>query len=189
MSSALGELDTWMQNEECLTIRRRMNDRIVWEPRRDFMGALRRNLKLGGHDYALMGASSVTATVAQVDESHVHVRLESDLSGPRSKYIGGGIATAGTGGMATVVISAIVFSGAVPIAAPFLPIIGAGALIPAIGGAAAGYGIARAHRGVAERVLIAMDRLLDALEHREVRKPGLLEALQKASRSLPGGFK
>src|SRR5688500_9889700 len=44
----LDVIDTWMQGQECLKIKRRVADRIVWEPRNDLVGNLQRGLKLGG---------------------------------------------------------------------------------------------------------------------------------------------
>ncbi|NUQ21610.1 MAG: hypothetical protein HOQ09_11690, partial [Gemmatimonadaceae bacterium] len=38
----LARLDDWMRREECLQVKRRYVDRILWEPRRDFLGNVKR---------------------------------------------------------------------------------------------------------------------------------------------------
>ena len=174
----LSDIDGWMHREECLQVRRRMADRIVWEPRRDLIGNLRRSMNLGGRGYDLAKAGAVAASVTPLPDGQVHVRLEADLTRPRSNRIGGGIAVAGTGGVASTIALAVVFSGAISIAAPFLPIIAAAALVPAAVGGVGGYAAARSHRRAAERVLVALEQLLDRLEHGELRRaPSLLDLI------------
>ena len=174
VTQVLADLDAWMHSEECLQVQRRMADRIIWEPRRDLIGNIRRGLNLGGRGYDLTKAGAVAASVAAVDANRTHVRLEADLSRPRANRIGGGIAMAGTGGVTSLLALGIIFSGAISIAAPFLPFIGAAALIPAVAGGASGYATARAHRKSAERVLMALEQLLDRLEHGEMRRTSSL---------------
>ena len=174
----LADLDDWLHREECLQVRRRMADRIVWEPRRDLIGNIRRGLNLGGRGYDLTKAGAVAASVSPMDANRTHVRLEADLSRPRANRIGGGIAAAGTGSVVSLLALGIIFSGAISIAAPFLPFIGAAALLPAVAGGASGYAAARSHRKSAERVLVALEQLLDRLEHGEMRRtPSLLDLL------------
>lgn len=178
VAEVLADLDAWMHKEECLQVQRRMADRIVWEPRRDLIGNLRRGLNLGGRGYDLSKSGAVAASVSAMDENRTHVRLEADLTRPRANRIGGGIAGAGTGGIVSMGALAIVFSGAISIAAPFLPLVVGAALIPAGIGAAGGYATARAHRKAAERALMALEQLLDRLEHGELRRtPSLLDML------------
>lgn len=182
VGDVLADLDAWMHREECLQVRRRMADRIVWEPRRDFVGNLRRNLNLGGRGYDLARTGAVAASIVALDARQVHVRLEADLTRPRANRIGSGIAVAGAGGFTSLVALTFVVSGAVTISAPFLPVIGAAALVPAAAGLAGGYSAARGHRRVAERVLVALEQLLDRLEHGELRRPPSLLDILPASR-------
>src|SRR5829696_1240790 len=65
-ADVLAAIDVWMQRQELLIVKRHHSDRIVWEPRRDFLGGVRRVLKLGGRDYALAQAFETSATVVQV---------------------------------------------------------------------------------------------------------------------------
>lgn len=178
VADVLADLDAWMHAEECLQVRRRMADRIVWEPRRDLIGNLRRGLNLGGRGYDLTRAGAVAASVLPMDEGRTHVRLEADLTRPRANRIGAGIAGAGAGGVTSTLALAVVFSGAISIAAPFVPFVVGAALVPAGIGAVAGVSTARAHRKSAERVLTALEQLLDRIEHGELRRtPSLLDML------------
>src|SRR3954470_12657009 len=58
----LDAIDGWMQSRESLQVKRRINDRIVWEPRSDLISNLQRGLKLGRGDFALTRAAEISAT-------------------------------------------------------------------------------------------------------------------------------
>jgi hypothetical protein len=73
----LDSVDTWMQRQELLIVKRHHADRIVWEPRRDFVVGVKRALRVGGRDYALSRAFEVSATVIAVDDTHLHLGLDS----------------------------------------------------------------------------------------------------------------
>src|SRR6185295_2340227 len=62
-TDVLASIDTWMQRQELLIIKRHHADRIVWEPRRDFLVGVKRALKVGGRDYALSQCFEASATV------------------------------------------------------------------------------------------------------------------------------
>lgn len=161
---AMQLLEQWMAHDECLVVKRRFTDRITWEPRRDLMGSMRRWLNLGGRRYALMEAHEVASTVVPVDAERVLVRLDADLStGRRNRLrLGGATAAAGvvTGGVLAVAGAMV----AVPTAAAVL-VIGALAALPAAAGLGGGYAIARQHEATAVRVQLALEQLLDRLEH------------------------
>ena len=78
-ADVLAAIDTWMQRQELLIVKRHHADRIVWEPRRDFFVGVKRALKRGGRDYALSQAFEVSATVLPIDDSQVHVGLDADF--------------------------------------------------------------------------------------------------------------
>ena len=177
-ADVLATLDGWMREEECLQVKRRSTDRFVWERRDDLLGNLRRNLKLGGRGFHLSRASDVAATVAVVDADRVHVRLDADLRKARSSRVMDGGAIATTGGVASAILLATVLSGAIPIVAAAVPFVAVGALLPGATTAALGYNFTRRHRGTVERVQLALEQMLDRLEHADVRrKPSLLDVL------------
>ena len=156
----LASIDRWMQREECLQVRRRFEERMTWEPRRDLVGSIRRGFNVGGRGYALSRADVVGATVVAVDEGRALVRLDADVSATRRRAIGASGASAGLGvaSGAAVVGIAIASGGAAIVAGA----IGAATLGV---GALAGWGFAHAQRSLATRVQLALDQLLDRLEH------------------------
>jgi hypothetical protein len=159
---ALWQLDQWMLRDECLQQKRRFPDRITWEPRRDIWGSLRRGFNLGGREYALARAREVGATVVPVDEQRVLVHLAADLSTSRTARLrtGGGIAVAGLASTGAIATLAAMF--VVPAA---LPAMIALALVPTVAGVGGGYAVAHGHAALVARTQVALEQLLDRLEH------------------------
>ena len=178
----LATIDSWMQRDECLQVQRRFADRITWEPQRGLFGKLRRTVNVSGHGYYLMDAGQVSATVLAVDASRVVVRLDADIHASRARRVGiGGFVTA-MGAAA----SGIVGLGLVIAHLPLFIAAGA-AILPFAGSTFAGYKVARTHRGVLSSVQLALEQILDRLEHGEFeRSAGLLGALASRAR-LPRG--
>ena len=175
-SDVLASLDTWMQREECLTIKRRFPERIVWEEHRGFWTQLRRGMDMGGRRYVLARAHEVSATAVPVDDQRALVRLEADLSNVRTGRLAGAGASTALG----------VAAGGTLLALGFFPL---AAVAPALVGAAAGYGVARSHRGVATRAQLALEQVLDRLESSQPPQPRpigtAIEALvDRATRGL-----
>ena len=165
----LATIDTWMLRDECLQVQRRFSDRITWEPQRGLFGKIRRTVNLSGRSYYLVDARQVSATVLPVDSSRVVVRLDADISPSRSRRVGLGGLTLGAGG----VVGGLLGLGLVVAHLPLLIAAGA-ALIPLAGGTAGGYKVARSHRTVLSSVQLALEQILDRLEHGEIDRPGLL---------------
>ncbi len=78
-ADVLAAIDTWMQRQELLIVKRHHADRIVWEARHDFLVGIKRAFKVGGRDYALSQAFEVSATAIAVDDTRVHVALDADF--------------------------------------------------------------------------------------------------------------
>jgi hypothetical protein len=175
-AEVLSSLDTWMQREECLTIKRRFPERIVWEEHRGFWMQLRRGMDMGGRRYVLARAHDVSATAVPVDDRRSLVRVEADLSNVRTGRLAGAGTSAALGAAA----------GGTLLALGFFPL---AAIAPVLAGAAAGYAVARSHRGVAARAQLALEQVLDRVETREARQPHVIgtaiEALvDRATRGL-----
>lgn len=176
-AATVAQLARWMEREECLVVRRRFTDGMSWEPRRDFAGSLKRAFGAGGRQYLLMRAAETTATVVPVDAERVVVRLVADLRTARSNKVGGGVAVASAGVAGSAVgLSLISVLGIVP---QFELLAAAGALLPGLAGMAGGWGIAASHRGQVESLTVALEKVLDHLEHAggEPPPPSLLETL------------
>ncbi|MDB4877112.1 MAG: hypothetical protein JWM41_3558 [Gemmatimonadetes bacterium] len=173
---ALAAIDAWMQRQELLIVKRHHSDRIVWEPRRDFLVGIKRALKVGGRDYALSQAFEVSATVLAIDDTQVHVSLDADFRSQRSRSTQQAVASSVIGGAATVSL-AVIGVAAVLAAAPIVIL------------SATGIAGARALQGrVVTRAQLALEQLLDRLERGEFvrRSPdSLLGAIVAAATAIP----
>lgn len=169
----LASIDSWMQQQECLKIKRRVAGRIVWEPRSDIVGSLQRGLRLGGGEYALSKASEVSATATVVDPNRTLVALDAGMAAYRGRL---GMTTGIVGGVgagASVVVALL---------SPFIAL----AVIPvAIAGPIAWMASRSAQAKAVDRGQLALEQLLDHLERGDHKKPGgLLAAVSAAANAL-----
>jgi hypothetical protein len=164
-SDVLAALSQTMQRDESLTIKRRYADRVTWEPRRDLWAAVRR-LAPAGRAYDLLRANEVAATAVAVDEARTLVRLDADVSRTRAQRLQGGIAVASGG----VITGGVLFGVALILQPLLIPAVALG-LVPTAIGAAVGVAVARTHRQTVERAQLALEQVLDRLEHGEARRP------------------
>jgi hypothetical protein len=171
----LTAIDSWMQQQECLKIKRRVAGRIVWEPRNDLVGNLQRGLRLGGGEYALSRAGEVSATATVVDPNRTLVALDAGMAAYRSTL---GMTTGIVGGLGA---GASVVGAVLGI---FLPV----AIIPAvIVGPIALMASRSAQAKAVDRGQLALEQLLDHLERGDHRKPGgLLAAVSAAANAITG---
>lgn len=174
----LATIDTWMQRDECLQVQRRFLDRITWEPQRGLFGKIRRTVNVSGRGYYLVEAGQVSATVLPVDGSRVVVRLDADIQASRSKRVGMGAVVATLGATASGIVGLALVVAHLPL------IIAAGAaVLPFAGSSVAAYKVARTHRAVLSSVQLALEQVLDRLEHGEFdRSGGLLGAISPRAR-------
>jgi hypothetical protein len=155
-------------------VKRQFADRIVWEPRGDLLGNVKRMLNVGGRGYPLTRAHEVAATAIPVDEQRVLVSLDADLSTRRGRLAGELAGATVVGAGATGVLAIMGIAGAVA-AAPAL-------LVPA----AAFYGFRGMQLRLLTRAQLALEQLLDRLERGEFgRPPTLLGAIAAVAASLP----
>jgi hypothetical protein len=164
-AEALGQLDTMMQRDECLQVQRRFPDRITWEPRSGWFGTIQRGLNFSGRGYYLCRASQVAATVVPVEGDRVLVRLDADISDHRTTRVRWGGAMLGGGALAS---AGVVAASTLTIFTSL--VVAAIAAVPLAIGATAAYAIARQHRGMVERTLLALEQLLDRLEYGRPRQ-------------------
>jgi hypothetical protein len=167
-AEVLAQIDSWMQRQELLRVRRRIGERLTWEPRRDFMGTMQANFNIGGRSYGLTPAAEVGATVVPVDASRVLVRLDADFGQSRVRNVRWAGVTAGAGVTSGAGVVALASLSAEPGALVI------GAIVGSIWTALAGLGataIARAQRRKIARGQLALEQILDRLEHGEMRTP------------------
>jgi hypothetical protein len=173
----LAIIDTWMVRDECLQVQRRFSDRITWEPQRGLFGKIRRTVNVSGKGFYLMDAAQVSATVLPVDSSRVVVRLDADIHPSRSRRLG----ASGVVGAIGLAISGVVGLGLVVAGLPVL-IAAGGTVIPIAGSGIGAYQIARSHRSVLSSVQLALEQILDRLEHGEFTRAGLLGGITTRAR-------
>ncbi len=152
----------WMADGEAMAVKRRLPDRTVWERQKGFFAEVKRGFGVGGKAYQLARALDVTVIVTQLEPGFCHVELSADLSAQRS----GSVAAAlGSGGALALVGAAMMWvtgRADVPIAqvvalVPF----GAAALTPVLAG--------RMQRTRAGHMTLALEQVLDRLEHGEIK--------------------
>lgn len=177
-------VDAWMRQEECMQVKRHLEERIVWEPQRGLVSVARRAFNVGGRSYALSQSHEVAATVVPVDGNRVLVRLDADFSNARSDVTRGEVGLSAVGVATSVTIAAFGF--AASIAVPVVALIGI-AMAPTVVLSGVGYW---AGKNILARQLtrgqLALEQLLDRLERGELaRQPSLLSALAAAAANLP----
>jgi hypothetical protein len=175
-ADVLASIDGWMQRQELLIVKRHHADRIVWEPRRDFVVGVKRALRVGGRDYALSRAFEVSATVIAVDDSRVHVGLDADFRSQRAQSARQSIGSTFAGAAVTTSLFMMGVT-AVVAAAPLV-------IVPAIGFA----GVRALQGRIVTRAQLSLEQLLDRLERGEFGRrttDSLLGAIVAAATSLP----
>jgi hypothetical protein len=165
-AAVTADLNQTMLRDESLAVKRRYADRITWEPRRDFWAAFRRLAPSAGRSYDLMRAQEVGGTVVAVDDTHTLVRLDADVSHTRAQRLQGGFAIMAGG----AVSSGLLVGAAVLVHAFLLPVLVVAAIPVAVGGTV-GVAVARTHRQTVQRAQLALEQVLDRLEHGEARRP------------------
>jgi hypothetical protein len=133
------------------------------------------SFNFGGRTYALVPAAEIGATIVSVDSDRVLVRLEANFAPSRRRNVvwsgvlaGGGVASgAGIVALASVIPDGSVLLGSV-----------IGSVWTLLGGVAAS-GVAALQRRKISRGQLALEQILDRLEHGEMRPPraSLLEFL------------
>jgi hypothetical protein len=159
-------LDAYMQRDEFMQVQRRFADRVTWEARNDWVAAIKRGLRAGGRSYQLSRARQVAATVVPVDDRRSLVRLDADLSQSRTTVVRTGGAVTATGFLVggTAVAGASIAHVALGLALGV-------AAFPVATAAAGAYLILRRHHGLAERMTLALEQVLDRLEYGETQRP------------------
>ena len=147
-------LQTWMTASELLQVKRRYPERTTWEAQQGAMASLKRAFGSRGRRYVLARAREVAGQVAALDAERCHVQLVADLRNAfQEQWTGAGVlgasGVAGTGVALAVGVMA-------PVAA-----------IPAVLCGLLAFGVARRQRQRVEETLVALEQVLDRLEHGE----------------------
>ncbi|MDH3455281.1 MAG: hypothetical protein OER90_00445 [Gemmatimonadota bacterium] len=156
IEAALGR---WMIDGELLSVKRRYPDRTSWEARQDMFSSIKREFKVGGRPYRLARAKEIVGTVTDLEPGRSHVQLSADLSNTRRSHLTGAATVTGIGGLATAI--GVTLGVALPVA-----------LLPIGLGLLAGLAIARHRRSRVEETQVALEQVLDRLEHGEIPRSG-----------------
>ncbi|MFQ6044823.1 MAG: hypothetical protein ACE5PT_00505 [Gemmatimonadales bacterium] len=148
-------LHRWMTDYELLQVKRRYPNSTSWEARKGALALIRRSLDLEGRQYALARAREVVGEVVGLDENRCHVQLVADLSNTVGQHLGGFFFFAGAGTLTTATLLALGF---------FPPL----AVVPTVVAVPAAFGVARTRRRTVERVQVALEQVLDRLEHGDI---------------------
>jgi hypothetical protein len=173
-AQVLSAIDTILQREEALMIKRRFADQLVWEARRDIVTAIRRGLKLDGKHHALASANDVGGVVAAIGSDRTHVRLLANYREERERRSKISVALSG---MLLLTGIPLFVMGVMPIVAVAPPLIIAAAVLS----------FTRQHyRKTLERAQVTLEQVLDRLEFGEARPATagqvLLDALTRPPR-------
>lgn len=171
-ASVLTALDSAMQRDEVLVLKRRFPERLTWEAQHGLIGRLRRGLALGGRRYHLARATDVSAGVAAVDGTRVHVRLVANFGDVRTRRL----EMASVVALALLLTAAPLFAIDVTPALAILPPVLMGSVVLAV--------TRRRYRRMLARTQVALEQVLDKLEY-EPSPPSPARALLDAIAGPP----
>ncbi len=147
-------LHAWLVQGELLQIKRRYPDQVTWEAQQGYLASMKRAFGSGGRRYVLARARELAAAVVAVDPGHCHVQLTADISNALRQHLTGAALVGGSG------LAAGAIGAAVGVLMPF-------AWLPAALGVGLALAVARRQRRRAEETQVALEQVLDRLEHGE----------------------
>jgi len=147
-------LQGWMTEGELLQVKRRYPEQTTWEAQQGAYASLKRAFGSRGRRYTLARAREVAGAITEVDDRHCHVQLVADVGNALKEQLTGAtvLGAAGLGGSAVAV--------ALGVMAPV-------ALVPAAVCGFLAVVVARRQRQRAAETLVALEQVLDRLEHGE----------------------
>ena len=158
----LAALEEWMRADYRMQVKRRFGNRRTWEQRGGVFAELDRSLRGNQAAAALTRATEVAATVSAIGDGRTAVRLDADISNLRSQRRTGGLGL-GVAGLTLGTSAVVIGSVLAPLA--MLPLFLAFGAVPFAAMSAGGWAMIKGHRKQAERVQLALEQLLDRLEH------------------------
>ena len=131
-----------------------------------FIGSMQASFNIGGRAYDLTAATEVGATVVAVDAGRVLVRMDADFSPSRRRSVTWAGVTGGLGVTSGAGVVALASLSAEPGALAIGAVVGS--VWTALSGVAAAA-MARAQRRKVARGQLALEQILDRLEHGDMR--------------------
>jgi hypothetical protein len=147
-------LQSWMTDGELLQVKRRYPEQITWEAQQGAYASLKRAFGSRGRRYMLARAREVAGATTEVDERHCHVQLVADVGNALKEQLTGATVLGAAGFIGTGVTLAV---------GVMVPV----AVIPAAVCGVLAMVVARHQRQRAAETLVALEQVLDRLEHGE----------------------
>ena len=167
VAGVLAGLDQWMQRTESLQVMRRYPDQLTWEPRQDFLSAIRRTLRVGGRAFTLAAATDVHGVVAAAGGKRTHVRLVASFTTTRTQRATAAVAASVAGLLVGVPLFWMATNSGLTIAAVI-------SLVPALVVPAAAFSLVRRqYRLLLARAKVSLEQALDKLEYGDTPRRGL----------------
>lgn len=168
--AVLAALEEWMTRDYRMIPKRRFGNRRTWEPRGGMFAELDRSLRGNQAAAALMKASDVAVTVSAIGDGRTAVRLDADITQMRRTRRTSGLAL-GVAGLTLGTVPVVLGAVLAPIA--MLPLFLLFGTAPLIGMATGGWSVMKGHRKQAERSQLALEQLLDRLEHTQLPRAAI----------------
>ncbi len=147
-------LSEFMAEEEAMTTKRRLPDRTVWERQKGLFAEMKR--AFDSDAYRLARAQDVSVQLNALEDGYCHAELSADIGNLREQAVGGMGVVAAAFGFGAVVLA-------------FVPGLAPLSVFALVGAAGLPWLVARAHRRKAEQIQIALEQVLDRMEHGEIR--------------------
>lgn len=166
-------LETWMPRMESMAVRRKLPQRVSWEPRRTALGNALRVMSTGNRA-ELVRADQVIATVTPVDEARSVVRFDVELSGLRRTQRNLAVAlgvVANAAAFAAVSVPVLFIASGSPNEAGMLTGLGVLGAAQAGAGFALWRGLRNSYRRTVARVQLRVEQMLDELESGGMQQP------------------
>src|SRR5574342_233594 len=145
-------LQGWMAEGELLQVKRRYPEQTTWEAQQGAYASLKRAFGSRGRRYTLARAREVAGAITEVDDRRCHVQLVADLGNAFNEQLTGATVLGASGAIGTGVCLAV---------GVMVPV----AIIPAAVCGALAFAVARRQRQRAAETSVALEQLLDRLEH------------------------
>ncbi len=148
-------LHGWMMEGELLQVKRRHPEQTTWEAQQGAFASLKRAFGSRGRRYTLARAREVAGQVAEINEQTCQVQLAADISNGFVEQVTWAAAL----GVSGVIGSGMLIT---------LGVLAPWALAPAVLCVPGAFMVARAQRRRADETAVALEQVLDRLEHGEL---------------------
>lgn len=166
-------LESWMPRMESMAVRRKLPQRVSWEPRRTALGNALRVMS-SGNRAELVRADQVIATVTPVDEAKSVVRFDVELSGLRRTQRNLAVAlgvVANAAAFTMVSVPVLFIASGSPNEGVMLGGLATLGAVQAGAGWALFRGLRNSYRRTVARVQLRVEQMLDELESGGMREP------------------